>query len=263
MLLCIDIGNSTVGIGLFTEQAGSTKLFVKKFPSYPAKSVEKLKKTITDFIKTQIHAVRPTRGITAIVSSVVPLLNRPVLKALNDICGEKPLVVSHRLSGGLVFDMPHPEEVGADRIANAIAGFHRFKKPVAIVDLGTATTITVVGRKQNLIGGAILPGLELMLKSLHAGTAKLPAVKPLKPGMALGKNTFSSIVSGISYGTAGAIELLINNMEKELGYKLNLVLTGGHASILAPLINRRHIIAPNLTFEGLRLIHLNIKNKPA
>lgn len=256
MLLSIDIGNSTIGLGRYTGRIENSRLRIKKIPSSLFKSAEKFRQEVSALIKTGRNVSPMASGMDAIISSVVPSLDHHVIQALTSLCKKKPLVVSSKLDIGLVFKMPHPEKIGADRIANAVAGYNYTKRPVAVIDFGTATTITVVGRKHDLIGGAILPGLELMQKSLHSGTAKLPAVRPVRPRTVLGKNTLSSIASGIVYGTAGAVEALIKGMEKELGFRLKLVLTGGHAALMSSLMGREHLLKPDLIFEGLKLIYL-------
>jgi type III pantothenate kinase len=263
-LLAVDIGNSTIGFGIFPDPARNTKLFIKKIPTHPALSAEAYKKIIAEIIEhfthSPIHPFTHSPKIDSIISSVVPSIDRPIIEAAKEICGKKSLVVSHKSVSGIAFEVSKPSEVGADRIANAAAGFYYFKKPVAVVDFGTATTITVcipfTDEKQRFIGGAILPGIELMLKSLYSGTSKLPLAVLKKPDTVLGKSTVSSIISGIVHGTAGAVEHLIKSMEKETGFKLKLVLTGGHAKLMSPLIKREHRMAPNLIFEGLRLIYL-------
>lgn len=263
-LLAVDIGNSTIGFGIFLNPAKNTKLFIRKIPTHPIQSAEAYRKILAEIIEhftnLPIHPFAYSPEIDAIISSVVPALNPPIIEAIKDIYGRKPIIVSHKLHCGLAFDLKRPEEIGTDRIANAVAGFYYFKKPVTVVDFGTATTITVVGRHSNFLGGAIMPGIELMQKALHTGTAKLPPVPIKRPKTVLGKDTASSMTSGIINGTAGAVEALIKSIEKELGFRLKLVLTGGHAKLVSPLIKRDHILAPNLTFEGLRLIYLKLRS---
>lgn len=256
-LLAVDIGNSTIGFGIFLNPIKNTKLHIKKIPTHPIQSVEAYKKIIAEIIEHFTHSPK----IDSIVSSVVPSIDRSIIEAINDICSRKPIIVSHKIPCGLTFDVKHPERIGADRIANAVAGLSYYKKPVAVVDMGTATTITVVSHKKScnhavFLGGAIMPGIDLMHHALHEGTAKLPPVSIKRPKTVLGKDTASSITSGIINGTAGAVEALIKSIEKELGFRLKLVLTGGHAKLVSPLIKRDHSLAPNLTFEGLRLIYL-------
>lgn len=254
-LLAVDIGNSTIGFGLFLNPAKSKKLFIKKIPTHPAQSTETYKEIIAEFIKNRVMG---HGSWDAIISSVVPSLNPSIIEAIKNICGRKPMIVSHKTDCGISFDVKRPEKIGADRIANAVAGFHYFKSPAAVMDFGTATTITVIGRQENLLGGTIMPGIDMMRIALYSGTAKLPAVRLKVPKTVLGKDTVSAVTSGIIHGTAGAVESLIKGMEKELGFRLKLVLTGGHAKLVSPLIKRDYLLASNLTFEGLRLIYLKV-----
>ncbi len=195
--------------------------------------------------------------VSTIVASVVPARNRVINETLASFCKTRPLYISTGLNNGLTFSIKEPRKLGADRIANAVAGISCNKgRPTAVLDFGTATTITVVGKKSALLGGAILPGISLMLKALNSGTAKLPLVSTDALEKAIGKDTASSIISGIIYGTAGAVEKLIIMMEKELKFKLQLVVTGGNAPFVSSFINRAFIHRPHLTFEGIRLIYL-------
>lgn len=275
ILLAVDIGNSTIGFGIFPNPIKNTRLLIKKIPTHPAQSTETYKEIISEFIKDcgkgQKAKGKGQEKTDAIISSVVPSIDRPIIEAIKDICGRKPIIVSHKLPCGLTFDIKMPEKIGADRIADAVAGFSYYKKPVAVVDLGTATTITVVRPKeycdflgtQNchpvFLGGTIMPGIDLMHHALREGTAKLPPVSIKRPETVLGKDTASSMTSGIINGTAGAVEALIKGIEKELGFRLKLVLTGGHAKLVSTLIKREHCLSPNLTFEGLRLIFLKAR----
>lgn len=252
-LLCIDIGNSTIGFGLFSGLSTSSRLLIKKIPAHPVRTAASYKRTIGRFIKDR----KP--NMNAVISSVVPFLNQPVVQAVTEICGRKPLIVSNKIKSGISFSISRPEKIGADRIANAVAAFHYLRKPAAVTDFGTATTITVVGWKCNFLGGIIMPGLRMMKDSLHTKTAKLPDAPLNKPKAALGKDTISAITSGIIYGTAGAVEAAIKNMERELGFKLQLVLTGGYAGFMSQFIKRKHRVMPDLTFEGMRLIYFKDK----
>ncbi|MCI0469183.1 MAG: type III pantothenate kinase [Nitrospirae bacterium] len=262
MLLAVDIGNSTIAFGLFPDPLKGDNLFVKKIPTRPARSVAAYKKLIYQIVKPCIPDM-PRRCIemNPIVSSVVPEIEHRIIEALKKICLKEPLIINHKLKGGLTFKISSPREVGSDRIANAVAGFHCLMQPVAIVDFGSATTITVVGSGEVFLGGAILPGIELMRRSLHEWTSKLPFI-PLEPAKkTIGGDTISSISSGIINGTASAIDGLILKMEKEAGFKLKLVLTGGLAGLISPFIKRRHKVIPYLTFEGMRLIYLKQRSR--
>jgi type III pantothenate kinase len=261
MLIAVDIGNSSIGFGLFPDPLRSASLTVRKVRTHPARTSGFYEKIIARMIKeSHDGSMRPS--ISAVVASVVPARNTIINKTLVSFCKIRPLYVSAGINCGLSFSVIEPFKVGADRIANAVAGINCNKgRPTAVVDFGTATTITVVGKKYALLGGAILPGIALMLKALNSGTAKLPLVSVCALEKALGKDTASSIISGVLYGTAGAAEKLIKTMEKELGFKLQLVLTGGNAPFVSSFINRAFIHRPQMTFEGLRLIYLMNKRQ--
>ncbi len=256
MLIAVDIGNSNIGFGLFPDPLRSASLIVRKVQAHPARTSGFYEKIIARMIK-ETHAEDMPPSISAIVASVVPARNTMINKTLSSFCRKRPLYVSAGMNSGLTFSVKEPFKLGADRIANAVAGTNSTKgRPTAILDFGTATSITVVGEKSALLGGAILPGLSLMLKALNSGTAKLPLVSTDAPEKALGKDTASSITSGVVYGTAGAAEKLIKIMEKELEFKLQLLLTGGNAPLISSFINRSFTLHPHLTLEGLRLLYL-------
>jgi type III pantothenate kinase len=140
-----------------------------------------------------------------------------------------------------------------------VAAYELYKKPVAVVDFGTATTISVVGRDAHYIGGAIMPGVELMNESLERGTSKLSKVHLGLPETALGIDTPQCIRSGIFYGTAGAVERLLYEMEKHIGLKLKVVVTGGYGFMVSKFLSIEHMLSQNLTLEGLRIIFMRNK----
>ncbi|TAN42342.1 MAG: type III pantothenate kinase [Nitrospirae bacterium] len=257
-LLCIDIGNSTIGFALFVNPLHS-KSIIDKIPTHPAKGPEYYKKIITAIMKRHEQAINNT---AVIVSSVVPALNAPVLKSLSLLRISKPLIVTHRTNTGLRIETISRLKLGADRIVNAVAGFAITKKPCAVADFGTATTITIVGRNRNIVGGAILPGIGLMADSLANGTAKLPQINKTKPVKALGKETRTALLSGIIYGSAGAVETIVRKIEKELGFKLQLMTTGGNGRMMSDVINRKCTYVDDLIFQGLRRIYLKNTDNP-
>ncbi|HSB52488.1 MAG TPA: type III pantothenate kinase [Dissulfurispiraceae bacterium] len=267
MLLAIDIGNSTIGLGLFRDPFKGKKPIVGRIPSHPAESPGRYRGLLKGFIERYepmaLHRGSRAPLLDVIVSSVVPSLSGPIIRSVTGLCRSEPLVVAHTLETGLSFSVERPEEIGADRIANAVAAIHLCGKPVAVADLGTASTVTVVGKKRDFLGGAILPGLGLMQRVLHAGTAQLPLIPLARPRTVLGTNTMAAIISGIIYGTAGAVETLVRRMEKERRFRVELVLTGGHARLIASLIRREWLLVPDLTLEGMRLLYLrNSRNIP-
>jgi type III pantothenate kinase len=261
-LICVDVGNSTIAFGIFKDHERKEDFILKKIPSSPTLSAQRYKEVINNFTKS--IRIKDIKRCGSVLSSVVPKINPLIIKALKEITEEMPLVVNYNIDCGIRLNIKNPERIGSDRIANAVAAFNLIKKDLAVVDLGTATTITIIENDKNcfptIIGGAIMPGLRLMEESLHKKTAKLPLTKINIPKEILGKDTVSAINSGVVCGTAGAIEKIIKAIEKEKGFRLKLILTGGYAKTVSPFINKKHTLIPDLIFEGLRLIYLRAKN---
>jgi len=248
MLIAIDIGNSTINIGFFTKSG----LLVKKTYTHPLLSPAKYSALVNRFIKENNVEKKP-EGI--IISSVVPGHTKVLWKALEGLTGKEPFIVSCKIRTGLTFKIPNPEKLGSDRIANAAAAYEFYKCPVAAVDFGTATTISIVDKKATYIGGTIMPGIRLMNESLAQGTSKLSEVHMKPPISALGKNTVRCIQSGLFYGTAGAIERILGEIEKEADIKLKVVITGGYGGLISKFLKRKHDFSPDLTLEGLRILY--------
>jgi type III pantothenate kinase len=249
MLIAIDIGNSSINIGYFTE----TGLFVQKMNTSPLKAPSQYGLLFSRFMKEKNIDKRPEGSI---ISSVVSGHTKVFMKALKTLTSSEPLVVRWTLKTGLKFSIPNPEGLGADRIANAVAAYESHKSPVAAVDFGTASTITVVGRDARYIGGAILPGIRLMNTSLAKGTSQLQEAPLVPPASALGIDTMHCIQSGLFYGTAGAVERILCEIEKEKGFKLNIVVSGGFGELISGFLQRKHDLSPHLTLEGLKLIYM-------
>ena len=257
MLIAIDIGNSSINIGYFTSRG----LLVQRIDTHPLKDSEEYLFAICNFLQ-QNRVEKNSAG--GIISSVVPSHTSVFFEVLGRLpCAQKEalLVVSHEMHLGLKFKVNVPESVGTDRIVNAVAAREFFGTPVAIVDFGTATTISVVGREGDFVGGSILPGLRLMNSALETGTSQLKGVLLEAPTRVIGVDTAGCIRSGLFYGTAGACERILDEIEKETGFGLKVVLTGGYAPVVAGFLKRIHEINLNLTLEGLRILYG--KNRPS
>lgn len=254
MLIGIDIGNSFINIGFFTKEG----LLVRKIKTHPLRSYETYTSLLKDLI-AEISIEKNTYEV--IISSVVDSHTGILAKACRDMVPEKLLIVGPGVKTGLIFDIPNPEQLGSDRIANSVASYELYKGPVAVVDFGTATTISIVGKDAHYLGGAILPGVTLMNKSLANGTSKLAEVVLNPPRSALGIDTVSCIQSGLFYGTAGAVERVLNEIEKEVNLTLNTVITGGLSYIISKFLRREYELRPNLTLEGLEIIYQRNRNE--
>jgi len=252
MLLALDIGNSLINIGVFKHE----DIYVKKLKTYPLNSPEKYASKLREFFP-EISVERDALGV--IISSVVEGHTEVLAEACKQLMPEDLIVLTFKTVKNIIFDIPRPEEVGTDRIANAVAAYEICKGPVAALDFGTATTISVIGKNANYIGGTIMPGVGLMNEALSKGTSKLSMISLRLPKVALGTDTSQCIQSGLFYGTAGAVERLLHEMEEEIGFGLKLVVTGGYGGLVSKLLSREHILDQNLTLKGLKMIFMRNK----
>jgi type III pantothenate kinase len=197
----------------------------------------------------------------AIIATVVP----QALFHLRMFCerhlGTKPLVLGEaRLKLGIKVLIDRPNEVGADRLANAVGGHALYPVPLIIVDFGTATTFDVVDRAGNYCGGVIAPGINLSLEALHNATAMLPRIAVAKPPRVIGKDTLGAMQSGIYWGYIGLIEGLVARIAKEFGGKPTVIATGGLAPLFAGATPAIRHLEPEITMRGLVEIHR--RNRP-
>ncbi|HMK44129.1 MAG TPA: type III pantothenate kinase [Dissulfurispiraceae bacterium] len=244
-LLAIDIGNTSIALGLFKSVDNPSLLKFEKLALSRATQAR-----IADAFRKVLGSDNQGR---AVLSSVAPAQTRAIVSALRHL-GIPFYQIRPDGVPGFSALVDNPSKVGSDRIANAFAAWALLKRPVAVVDCGSATTISLVD-EAGFRGGAILPGLTLMRNALTEHTAKLPSVSLTDTSSAaVGTNTKAAILSGILYGTAGALDRIIAASEKELKKRLFFVLTGGHANLISPLLLRKHRIIPDLTLQGLRLI---------
>ncbi|MEW6109648.1 MAG: type III pantothenate kinase [Nitrospirota bacterium] len=251
MLIAIDIGNSSINIGYFMESG----LIVQKIKTIPLKKVNEYSLILSDFF-LQNHLEK--RAFDVIISSVVQSHTSVFKNVFEKLLNNKDkdiLIVSHRMNTGLKFKINSPEELGTDRIANAVGAYESYKNDVAVVDFGTATTITVVDKDANYIGGSIMPGIGLMNDMLDKGTSKLKKAVLTPPLSALGADTSGCICSGLYYGTAGAVERILDEIEAETCCRFKVVVTGGYGAIMGKFIKRPHSLNANLTLEGLRILY--------
>jgi type III pantothenate kinase len=247
-LIAIDIGNSSIDIGFFIE----AELFVQKIDTNPLLKSPEYSAFFAGFIREKNIDKMPD-GI--IISSVVPGHTDAVKKACGALSKKEPVVLTHKMKTGIDFRIEEPEKLGTDRIAAAAGACGLFGAPVAVIDFGTATTLNFIGSGNKYKGGAIMPGMRLMQKSLFSDTAQLPDVAVSKPVSPLGKDTSECIRSGIVYGTAGAVERIISEAEKTEGENFKIVVTGGNAEFILPFLRKVDHREPALVLKGLRFIY--------
>ncbi len=248
MLIALDIGNSSISIGYFAGRS----LFVQKIDTHPLMSSRRYLSLLRSFIEEKNIDKEP-EGV--IISSVVPGHTAVLKTVMKKLTSVEPLELTAAVKTGLKFNIPEPEKLGPDRMANSVEAYKLFKTAVAVVDFGTATTISIVGPSMEYIGGSIMAGIRLMNQALESGASRLHEVELRPPGSALGTTTEKCIQSGLFYGTAGAVERLLYEIEREVGIDLKVVVTGGYGAMLSGFLSRNHVVVPYLTLNGLRTIY--------
>ncbi len=250
MLLTADIGNTSITLGLFEDDALVEEYRLASDKDLSLEEYEVLLKTLFKDFKVD----------GCIISSVVEELTKKFKTAVDNVFKINSIILSTEINTGVKICLDNPEEAGADRIANAAGAYVLYNHPVIVVDFGTATTFDIVNEKGEFIGGIIAPGLNLQLKALNKFTSKLPRIEVALSNTAIGHNTTDAILSGVLRGSASMIDGLIEQCEKELGAKAVVVATGGYSGLIANYLKRPFdFINPTLTLEGLR--HLYQINK--
>jgi type III pantothenate kinase len=217
-----------------------------------------------DELAVGVSTLLGLRGLEAgtvdgtIVSSVVPQLT-PEYQGMSEryLQGEC-MVLGPGVKTGMPIQLDNPHELGADRLANAIAAFDLLGGPCAVADFGTAITFDVVSEAGEYLGGVIGPGVEISMEALAQRTAKLPPIElgepPSEAGGVIGRSTHQSLLSGITYGFAGAVDAIAARIQRELGSDVRFVATGGHAAAIVPYCELIDEVDDLLTLTGLRLI---------
>ena len=203
----------------------------------------------------EINGVSPEEIEGAIISSVVPPLTKILQEALYKIIKKEALVVGPGIKNGMNILMDHPAQIGRDLIAVAVGGIAEYKLPLAIFDLGTATTLCVVDEKKNYIGGMIMPGIKTSLNALAENASQLKEIDLEPPRRVIGKNTTECMRSGMIYSNAAAIDGIIDRVEEELGQTVTVVATGGLADLIVPFCRRKVLLDKDLLLKGLWVIY--------
>lgn len=250
MILAIDIGNTNIVIGVIDNRK---TYFVERITTVIGKT--NLEYAISLKSILEIYHIEPEQIEGAIISSVVPPLNRTLQAAVRKITGLNALLVGSGMKTGLNILMDNPKSVGSDMIVNSIGALSEHEPPIIIIEMGTATTMSVIDKQGRYIGGAILPGVRVSLDSMSANTAQLPRISLDTPRKVIGKNTIDCMRSGILYGTAAMLDGMLNRMEAELGQTPVIIATGGIAKIILPLCSHSILYDRELLLKGLLLLY--------
>lgn len=250
MILAIDIGNTNIVIGVIDSKK---TYFVERLTTTIGKT--NLEYAITLKSILEIFQIDPGKLEGAIVSSVVPPLNRTILAAIRKITGLTARLVGSGMKTGLNILMDNPRSVGSDMIVNSIGALAQYQPPLIIIEMGTATTMSVIDQAGRYIGGAILPGLRVSMDSLSSSTAQLPRISLDTPKKVIGKNTTDCMRSGIIYGNAAMLDGMLNRIEQELGQPATAIATGGIAKVILPLCSHEIIYDGELLMKGLLALY--------
>lgn len=250
MLLAIDIGNTHIVVGIFK----NNKLLSHWRLSSSITRTEDESYLVVKLLCDQIN-ISPHEIDGVVISSVVPNFTN-IYKLLSEkYFHTKPIIVSANLKLGIKVKYENPSAVGADRLCNAVAAYNKFGGPAIVIDFGTATTFDVISKKGEYLGGVISPGVETAGAELHRRAAQLPKIELRFPNNVIGRNTVESMQSGILYGTLDAMEGIIKRIEKELGSKAKLIITGGYSKLICSKSKLKLRCEPSLVLEGAKLIY--------
>ncbi len=250
MLLALDAGNTEITIGVFD---GDKLVQHWRAATVAERTADEHALLLSGFLGQEGMDLASTIS-AAVISSVVPRLSQAMREMVRRYCGFEPLMLEPGVRTGLSILTDNPREVGADRVANAVAAFALHGGPAVVVDFGTATTFDAVSAKGEMLGVAIAPGIEISTNALVSQTAQLRRVELVAPRSVIGRNTTEALQAGIVYGFAGQVDTIVRRMTAELGGKVTVIATGGLAGILLGVCETIERHEPWLTLHGLRII---------
>lgn len=248
VLLVCDIGNTNITLGVYD---GEETVFT-------ARIVTEKNKT-EDQYAVEINGIFLFNGCqdidSAIISSVVPSAQSAICKAVERLFGIEPLVLGPGIKTGLNIKIDNPAQLGADLVAGAVGAISKYPTPCIVIDMGTATTISVINEDKSFVGGAIMAGVNLMLESLYSKTAQLPQIDIGTPQSVIGTNTVDSMKSGVVFGTAAMLDGMIERIQSKLCKKAAIVATGGLACNIVKHCKNEIIYDRKLLLDGLKIIY--------
>ena len=250
MILAIDVGNTNIVLGCIED---SRILFEARMATDRVKTSDQYCAELKTMLS--LFEVTPELIEGSIISSVVPLVQQVMVRAVERLTGKPCLTVGPGLKTGLNIKIDNPAQAGSDLIVGAVAAIEEYGAPLLVIDLGTATTISVIDKDGVFRGGTIAPGVMLSLNALSSGTAQLPGISLEKPRRAIGTNTVDSMRSGLLLGSAAMLDGMVERVEAELGYPTRVIATGGLARFIVPLCKRKMEIDENLLLKGLDLLY--------
>lgn len=249
MLLAIDVGNTSIHLGLFQGRRLTRQGRVLTHGPH-------IEEGLRRFLKGTPHPSPLPQGervTVVILSSVVPKAAAAIKRALRALDLPKPLVLGENIEAPVINRYRIPAQVGQDRLVNAAAAFFLYGGPAIVVDFGTAITIDLVSGRREYLGGLIVPGIEIALEALSYRAALLPRIRPTPPKEFLGKDTASSMKSGIFYGYSQLCDGIVRRLKAKHAPSARVIATGGYAPLIVPFCRVIRKVNPVLTLQGLEI----------
>jgi len=250
VLLAVDVGNTNIAFGIFK---GEEIINQWRIGTDKTKTSDEYGVLFRNLLELKGVGSGSIKG--AVICCVVPPLQRILISMVKSYFDVNPVLIEPGIKTGMSILYKDPKEVGADRIVNAVAAFHEYKRSVIVVDFGTATTFDCISEKGEYLGGSIAPGLLISAEALFEAASKLPKVEITRPKTVIGKTTVQSIQSGLVYGCAGLVDGIVTRIKKEIGTNPKVIATGGLAYLISPESLTIEEVDEFLTLRGLRLIY--------
>ncbi len=249
MVLTADIGNSNIVFAAVSEKKVE---FVARVATVLQRTYEEYAVYLKNILFSRRISISKIEG--AIISSVSPALSGIIHKAIEKAAGINALLVGPGIKTGLNILVENPAQLGSDRVVDAVAAVNCYNAPVMVIDMGTATTMSVIDESSSFLGGMIVPGIKISVEALAKNTSQLPHIALEKPDYVIGKNTVECMESGLIYGNASLVDGMIQRVEEELGSKVTPVATGGLSKFIVPHCKNKIIYDEHLLLKGLYIL---------
>jgi type III pantothenate kinase len=250
MVLALDIGNTNIVLGIIKNDK---IIFTGRLATDKLKTADEYALLFSGILTMNKIDIADIEGV--VISSVVPPLILTMKRAVKKLTNHNPVVVGPGLKTGLNIKIDNPAQLGYDQVADSVAVINKYPVPAMILDMGTATTVQVIDKNKNYIGGMIIPGVKISQDALSSGTSQLPKISLEKPRNVIGTNTVDCMKSGAVFGTAAMIDGLADRIEEELGEKVTIIATGGNSKTIVSVCKREVIYDNNLLLDGLNIIY--------
>lgn len=259
MLFVIDVGNTNTVLGVFEDNQLLHEWRIKTDRYKTEDEFAVLLNSLFDMSRLEFSQIE-----AIMISSVVP----PIMQALEKLCLKyfelQPIIINKdTVQQSIQITYPHPNEIGADRIVNAVGAIEKYGVPLIIIDFGTATTYCYVDKEGNYTGGLIAPGINISLDALYQKAAKLPKIEIEEPDHIIGRSTVEAMQAGVFYGYVGQVDGIVRRIHKEQGEDAKVIATGGLAKLIANASETIETVDPYLTLTGLAKIYEDNKRGEA